>query len=126
MKLTHMLTAAFEWEYKQNYLDGKKPTDCFKDRLVKALNDYSDCIVLFAQRLFFLNDKAYSVDAVAEKKNARNDFAHGDIKIEYDLETILGLAILPYLIYAMQLRVAGMDTDAIKKSINNLFALHII
>lgn len=122
-----MMAAAFEWEYKQNYLGGKKPTDSFKDRLVKALNDYSDCIATFAQRVFALNNKTYSVDAVAEIiKDARNDFAHGDIKIEYDLETLLGLAILPYLIYAMQLRDAGVDTDSIKRSINSLFALHMM
>ena len=122
-----MLTAAFEWEYKQNYCGGNKPKGVFKDRLIKALNDYSDCIALFAQRVFSLNNKVYSVDVVAERiKDARNDFAHGDIKIDYDLETLLGLAILPYLIYAMQLRAAGADSDAIKKSINNLFDLHMV
>ena len=122
-----MLTAAFEWEYKQIYLAGKKPTDSFKNRLVKALNDYSDCIEIFANRVYSLNNVTYSIDAVAERiKDARNDFAHGDIKIDYDLETLLGLAILPYLIYAMQLRAAGMEVESIKRSINSLFALRMI
>ena len=71
-----------------------------------------------------MNNKTYSVDAVAETiKDARNDFAHGDIKIYYDLETLLGFVILPYLIYSMQLRAAGMSTDSIKQSIKNLFVL---
>lgn len=119
-----MLTAAFEWEYKQIYLAGKKPTDSFMNRLIKSLNDYSDCIESFAQRVYSLNNKTYSVDAVAETiKDARNDFAHGDIKIYYDLETLLGFVILPYLIYSMQLRAAGMSTDSIKQSIKNLFVL---
>jgi len=122
-----MLTAAFEWEYKQVYLNGKKPTDSFKERLVKALNDYSDCIGLFAQRTYSMNNRTYDIDSAAEKiKIARNDFAHGDIKIDYDLETLMGISILPYLVYAMQLRAAGVDTDSIKHAINELFALHMI
>lgn len=126
---TIMLTAAFEWEYRQFYLNGNKPNknDYFKKRLARSLSDFSDCIEIFAKRLYSVNSVQYSIDSAAEKvKNARHAFAHGDITMHYDLETLLGIAILPYLIYAMQLRSAGMSNDAIKHSINHLFGLQMM
>lgn len=116
-----MLMAAFEWEFKHVYFD-KKNNGSFKMRLIKALTDFSDCIEIFIKHRYSLNDKEYSIESTAIKiKEARNSFAHGDITINYDLDTLLGLSIMPYLIYAMQLRAAGLDTDNIRKAINQLF-----
>ena len=124
-----MLAAAFEWEYSYVYLGGNPNAankGSFKKRLVRSLTDYSDCIEIFAKAKYSMNNKTYTVDTTAEKiKEARNSFAHGDIAIDYDLETFLGLSIMPYLVYAMQLRSAGMDANHIRKAINNLFDLHI-
>lgn len=124
-----MLTAAFEWEHCQIYLGGNTKANNkgnFKDRLIKALKDHADCIETFAKAKYSMNNKTYTINAAAEKiKEARNSFAHGEITMSYDLETLLGLVIMPYLVYAMQLRSAGMDADHIRKAINYLFDLRI-
>ena len=122
-----MLAAAFEWEFSQVYLGGNtKKKGSFNDRLVKALTDYSDCIEKFASFKYSLNGKSYSIETTARKiMKARNNFAHGDIKMEYDLETLLGLSIMPYLIYAMQLQDAGVSSDNIREAIKRLFDLRV-
>ena len=45
--------------------------------------------------------------------------------MEYDLETLLGISLMPYLIYAMQLRAAGIDAGNIRNAINKLFDLRV-
>ena len=122
-----MLAAAFEWEHSREYLGGRTQNKGpFRQRMIQVFKDYSECIGVFANNKYARNNKKYSISAAAEKiTKARNGFAHGDIKDTYDLETLLGISILPYLIYAMQLRAAGLDDLLIKKSINQLFALQI-
>lgn len=122
-----MLAAAFEWEYSQIYLGGStKNKGSFYDRLVRAFTDYADCIEIFAKYKYSLNKKSYAIDSTARKiTKARNNFAHGDISMEYDLETLLGISLMPYLVYAMQLRAAGINTRNIRNAINKLFDLRI-
>ncbi len=62
--------------------------------------DYADCIEIFAKYKYSLNKKSYAIDSTARKiTKARNNFAHGDISMEYDLETLLGISLMPYLVY---------------------------
>lgn len=122
-----MLAAAFEWEFSQVYLGGNtKKKGKFYDRLVQALTDHSDCIEKIAKFKYSINDRSYCVESAARKiMKARNNFAHGDIKMEYDLETLLGLSIMPYLIYAMQLRAMGVSTENICEAMRKLFDLRL-
>ena len=55
----------------------------------------------------------------------RNHFAHGDIDKEFIGLSLLDLIYLEYVIYIMQLKFYGLDDDAIKYSINDLFRCNL-
>ena len=56
--------------------------------------------------------------------NQRNHFAHGDLDKDFIGLSLLDLIYLEYVIYALQLKLYGIDNDCIKKSINDLFHLN--
>ena len=55
----------------------------------------------------------------------RNHFAHGDIDKKIIGLSLLDLIYLEYVIYIMQLKFYGLDDDAIKHSINDLFRCNL-
>ena len=43
--------------------------------------------------------------------NQRNNFAHGNLDKEFDSDSLLDLAFLEYLVYAMQLKRMGISKE---------------
>lgn len=119
-----LLSSAFEWEYKQIYLQGvpaKKQRE-LRIKLETALTDHDPCISELAKELFVQNKKTYDIPKVAERiKKVRNEIIHGDAKITFDSETILCFAMIPYLLYAMRFRYAGFSDPEVKKIVHHLF-----
>lgn len=120
-----LLSSAFEWEYKQIYLQGvpaKKQQTELRLKLETALTDHDACISELAKELFAYNKLTYDIAKVAKRiKKVRNEIIHGDAKITFDSETILCFAIIPYLLYAMRFRHAGFSDPEVKKIVYQLF-----
>lgn len=51
----------------------------------------------------------------------RNHFAHGDLDKDFIGLSLLDLIFLERIIYAIQLKICGVDDKNIQKSINELF-----
>ena len=95
-------------------------------KLEHALADYNDCISVFAKKLFAINGVEFSWEIVAKTiTRMRNDISHGRLNTDYGVDTYLSVTIMPYLIYAMQLRSTGLNDKVIQKAINDLFQLNI-
>lgn len=95
--------------------------DNLEAQLNQAFKELSVCFESHAKSLFDLNETEYSTSIMAKTiSKMRNDFAHGNINIDYGKETFLSITILPYLIYAMQLKQAGLDELEITKILGKL------
>lgn len=108
-----------EFERAKNILTN----DNLEAQLNQAFKELSVCFESHAKSLFDLNETEYSTSIMAKTiSKMRNDFAHGNINIDYGKETFLSITILPYLIYAMQLKQAGLDESEITKIIGKLLS----
>lgn len=108
-----------EFERAKNILTN----DNLEAQLNQAFKELSVCFESHAKSLFDLNETEYSTSIMAKTiSKMRNDFAHGNINIDYGIETFLSITILPYLIYAMQLKQAGLDESEITKIIGKLLS----
>ena len=105
------------------------------NRIVKELNRESvearlkhvykfnkELIDYFANLPFQLNHVEFEFEKVAENvQKYRNFFAHGGVFDDFDINALLGLALLEKINYIMQLKYYGLSDDLIKKSVNDLF-----
>lgn len=51
----------------------------------------------------------------------RNNFTHGNLDKEFDVDSLLDLSFLEYLVYAMQLRRIGISKENIHHALDALF-----
>jgi hypothetical protein len=110
---------------KYQFLKKLIRSDSLQTEIVKMGEDYDDIIGGFGKRLYGLNDEKLVYSEMGERlANQRNHFAHGDLDKDFIGLSLLDLIYLEYVIYAMQLRFYGIDSDNIRKSINDLFHLN--
>ncbi|MCG4775106.1 hypothetical protein L0O83_18640, partial [Lawsonibacter sp. DFI.5.51] len=85
-----------------------------------ALNDLSSIIEIFIKNLFYINNKEIdSYNIIGDRiQNQRNNYAHGNIDKEMNMDVILDIIILEWVNYAMILKKVGYSDDNIKKLIN--------
>jgi hypothetical protein len=110
---------------KYQFLKKLIRSDSLQTEIVKMGEDYDDIIGGFGKQLYGLNDEKLVYSEMGERlANQRNHFAHGDLDKDFIGLSLLDLIYLEYVIYAMQLRFYGIDSDNIRKSINDLFHLN--
>ncbi len=56
----------------------------------------------------------------------RNHFAHGDLDKDFIGLSLLDLIFLERIIYALQLKIYGVDNGKIQKAINELFHCNFV
>ena len=122
-----MITAAFEWEVRRLYSYSKSQNKKIplKDKIIKVGEDLHSVIGAFGERLYHLNDEELNYKEMGERlAQQRNNFAHGNLDKEFIGTSLCDLIYLEYMIYAMQLRIYGVEDTKIQKSINDLFHLN--
>lgn len=92
-------------------------------KISHALNDLSSIIEIFIKNLFYINNKEIdSYNIIGDRiQNQRNNYAHGNIDKEMNMDVILDIIILEWVNYAMILKKVGYSDDNIKKLINVIF-----
>ena len=85
-------------------------------------NDFEDIAGDFGRLLYRLNGRVLNYTEVGERlANQRNNFAHGNLDKEFDADSLLDLAFLEYLVYAMQLKRIGISKENILHALKALF-----
>lgn len=88
--------------------------------------DYSEILDIFGKSLYELHGMQLSYSAIGKRLGAqRNDFAHGNLDHDFNDETLLDIVFLERIIYAMQLKIAGVQNKEIQSAINELFQCNL-
>ena len=101
-------------------------SDNLESRIIEYGKDYGNISDIFGNHLYGLNKEKLNYKQMGKRlSDQRNHFAHGDIDKEFIGLSLLDLIYLEYVIYIMQLKFYGLDDDAIKYSINDLFRCNL-
>lgn len=80
----------------------------------------------FGTQLYTLNKEELNYPSMGKRiADQRNHFAHGDLDQSFIGLSLLDLIFLQRIIYAMQLKIAGLEDKQIQKAINDLFHCRI-
>ena len=84
--------------------------------------DLSEILDVFGKQIYELNDLQLSYSETGKRLGSqRNDFAHGNLDHDFKVESLLDVAFLEKVIYAMQLKIAGVEDWKIQSAVNELF-----
>lgn len=95
-------------------------------QIVQYGKDYGDISNAFGNKLYSLCNEKLCYEKIGDRlSKQRNYFAHGDIDCEFTGLSLFDVLYLEYIIYIMQLKYYGVNTDKIKLAINDLFECHL-
>lgn len=81
----------------------------------------------FGQQLYgFNNEKLSYTDMGKRLGDQRNHFAHGDLDKDFIGLSLLDLIFLQRIIYAIQLKISGLEDQNIQRAINDLFQCRFV
>ena len=109
------------------YLIKQINNDSLREKLLLALKDYSEIIEPFGKYSYAINKAEYCILDISDSiSSQRNAFAHGDLSRPFIRNSSLGIGLLEFLVYAMQLSHYGIANNDIQQIIKKLFAINII
>lgn len=109
------------------FLKGLINTNSLESNIIQYGKDYNDISNIFGDHLYGLNDEILNYNEMGKRlAQQRNHFAHGDIDQEFIGLSLLDLIYLEYIIYIMQLKYYGVESEKIKHAINELFRCNLM
>ena len=97
------------------------------NKIQKVGSELGSIIDPFGKRLYSLNKELLNYTDIGNRvADQRNHFAHGDLDKDFIGLSLLDLIFLQRIIYAMQLKISGLEDKQIQKSINDLFQYRFI
>lgn len=109
---------------KAKYIFLKKlvKSDSLQSEIEQMGKDFDTITGIFGRRLYSINNEELKYSEMGRRlSDQRNHFAHGDLDQDFIGLALLDLVYLEYIVYAMQLKLYGVDETNIKKAINELF-----
>ena len=92
------------------------------NKIEKIGSDMGALLEPFGQQLYDLNKKQLNYADMGKRLgDQRNHFAHGDLDEDFIGLSLLDLIFLQRIIYAMQLKISGLEEKQIQRAINDLF-----
>jgi hypothetical protein len=83
-------------------------------------------IGVFGKQLYAFNDTELIYSEMGRRlSDQRNNFAHGNLNIDFIDKSLLDLLFAERMVYVMQLQHYGVDDTNIQKAINELFSCRI-
>ena len=107
---------------KYKFLRRLITSNSLQSEIVHMGNDLGEIIDPFGKRLYSLNDTELLYSEMGKRlSDQRNNFAHGNLDIDFIDKSLLDLIYTERIIYAMQLKYYGIETKNIQNAINELF-----
>lgn len=109
-------------EIYKSLLKSVKRSPSLANKIEKIGNDYGEILNAFGRQLYSYNNEELDYSKMGSRlADQRNHFAHGDLDKDFIGLSLLDLIFLERIIYAIQLKICGVDDKNIQKSINELF-----
>ena len=106
----------------QSLLKTVKRSPSLANKIEKIGKKYGEIINPFGHQLYSFNDEELDYSKMGSRlADQRNHFAHGDLDKDFIGLALLDLIFLERIIYAIQLKICGVDDKRIQKAINELF-----
>ena len=101
--------------------------DSLQSEIIHIGNELGKIIDVFGKRLYSINDNDLRYSAMGERlAKQRNNFAHGNLDIDFINESLIDVIYTERIVYAMQLKLYGVETKNIQKAINELFSCGLL
>lgn len=113
-------TGALKEKYK--YLKKQIQKDSLQSKIVHTCNDINEIIGIFGKRLYSLNNTDLIYSEMGQRlASQRNNYAHGNLDIDFIDNALLDLVFLERIVYVMQLKRYGIEEKNIQLAVNDLF-----
>lgn len=118
-------TGALKEKYK--FLKKLIKSDSLQSEIVHTCNDLDEIIGIFGKRLYSLNNTNLRYCEMGQRlASQRNNFAHGNLDIDFIDNALLDLVFLERIVYAMQLKRYGISEKNIQHAVNDLFRCGVL
>lgn len=92
------------------------------NKIEKIGSDMGALLEPFGQQLYGFNKEELNYTDMGKRLgDQRNYFAHGDVDKDFIGLSLLDLIFLQRIIYAIQLKISGLEDKQIQRAINDLF-----
>ena len=119
-KLVDNNTGDLKTKYK--FLQKFIKSNSLQSEVVHAGNGLGEIVDPFGKMLYSLNDTELLYSEMGKRlADQRNNFAHGNLDIDFIDKSLLDLIYIERIVYAMQLKYYGVDDKNIQNAINELF-----
>lgn len=117
-------------DLKNRYKDIRyhaKKSDTLEKKIIHMGAALDPVIGVFGKQLYAFNDTELIYSEMGRRlSDQRNNFAHGNLNIDFIDKSLLDLLFAERMVYAMQLQHYGVDDKNIQKAINELFSCRIM
>lgn len=111
-----------ELKHKFKFLQKRISDTSLQSEIIHVGNELGDILNVFGQKLYSLNDTKLIYSEMGKRlADQRNNYAHGNLDIDFINRSLIDLIYTERIIYAMQLKLYGIETKNIQKAINELF-----
>lgn len=119
-KLIDKSTGDLKRKYK--FLRKLISSNSLQSEVVHVGNELGEIIDLFGKRLYSMNDTDLLYSEMGKRlADQRNNYAHGNLDIDFIDKSLIDLIYTERIVYAMQLKLYGVETKNIQNAINDLF-----
>lgn len=124
-KLIDNSTGDLKSKYK--FLKKLIPSNSLQSEIVHVGNSLGEIIDIFGKMLYSLNDADLLYSEMGKRlADQRNNYAHGNLDIDFIDKSLLDLVYTERIVYAMQLKLYNIDSKNIQKAINDLFRCNLL
>lgn len=124
-KLVDNSTGDLKDKYK--FLRKLITSNSLQSEIIHVGNELGETIDPFGKRLYSMNDTELLYSEMGKRlADQRNNYAHGNLDIDFIDKSLIDVVYTERIVYAMQLKFYGVEAKNIQNAINELFGCSLL